>query len=69
MSTTHFTRMLSKPETQAILKPLRKLEGLTIIKTDSGYTVTNDTTEELVLRAMIGTRGYLVRFHKEYFNA
>jgi hypothetical protein len=60
--------MLSKPETQAILKPLRKQAGLTIVKANGGYTVTNDATEELVMQAMIGTRGYLVRFHKEYFN-
>jgi hypothetical protein len=67
-TSTHFTRMLTKPETQDILKALRKRDDMEVSKVTGGYSVL-DNEGQLVLRAMIGTRGYLVRFNKGWFNA
>jgi hypothetical protein len=51
--------VMSKPRLQQTLKDCRR-NGFTVDKRNSGYDVFND--DQLIMRAMIGTSTYLVRF-------
>ena len=57
------SRVFAKPALQGALKDLRA-NGFNVTKVDGGYTVTYDHVsngEQLMLKAMNGARGYLVR--------
>lgn len=56
------TKIISKPNMQRLLKCLR-LEGYEVSKCPTGYLVVVDGT--LMLKAMMGHNGYLVRFSPE----
>ena len=59
-------KVWDKPFTQKILKSLRTA-GYTVTKIANGYTATaTDGTE--VFKAMIGTRGYLIRHEDGLFE-
>lgn len=55
----------SKPATQAAIKSLREA-GIKVNKIDSGYESFIKTT--LIFRAMVGSRGYLVRYDERIFE-
>ena len=57
--------IVSKRAMQSALKRLRNV-GYTVNKVNSGYTVYDN--EELILKAMIGTGSYLVRYNKDYID-
>ena len=59
------SRIWTKQQTQATIKALRA-EGYDVDKMPSGYSVVvGDTT---IFKAMIGTRGYLVRYDENLFS-
>lgn len=59
------SRIWTKPQTQEAIKALRNA-GLTVDKVGSGYEckVNNNT----VFKAMVGSRGYLVRYDQNLFQ-
>jgi hypothetical protein len=61
--------MWTKKETQQTLKALRKA-GYAVAKDDGMYTVTipGDDSGKSYLTAMIGTRGYLIRYEPSLFG-
>lgn len=59
-------RRIPKPALQAMLKALRAAQ-LNVTKTNGIYTCTNDA-EQLLLRAMPGSRDYLVRMVPDLFE-
>ena len=58
------SRIWTKKQTQATIKDLRKL-GLPVLKVSSGYEAKVGDT--LLFKAMVGTNGYLVRYHEQLF--
>lgn len=58
------SRIIAKKEFQTILRDLRQANFI-VTKLRSGYSVVFGNTE--VLRAMQGTRNYLVRFDNKLF--
>ncbi len=60
------TKLWTKKETQATLKALRD-SGFQVEKSQSGYKAYG-IDNELVLHAMIGTRGYLVQYSNGLFE-
>ncbi len=60
-------RIWTKPQTQAALRALT-VAGLAVNKTPGGYIARLSTGKE-VFRAMQGTRGYLVRYVADLFEA
>jgi len=62
----YVSRLILKPDLQAMLRALRKHPAMTVTKVSGGYTVTDDV-DNIALQAMIGTRAYLVRFNKGWF--
>jgi len=62
-----YTRILSKPQTQALLKQLRSDDDLEVTKLNSGYEVVDIMRDDaLVFRAMNGNNSYLCRINEEY---
>lgn len=59
-------RRIPKPALQAMLKALRAAQ-LNVTKTNGIYTCTNDDAQ-LLLRAMPGSRDYLVRMVPDLFE-
>lgn len=57
------TQLFSKKQTQAVIKGLRH-EGYHVVKDDYGYNVYMSALpgDKRVLTAMVGSRGYLVRY-------
>ena len=62
----YVSRLILKPDLQVMLRALRKHPAMTVTKIAGGYTVTDDL-DNIALKAMIGTRAYLVRFNKGWF--
>ena len=64
MSTT--SRIVSKRNFQSLLGKFRKDEKFVVTKLDAGYTVhflsDKEAEARLVIKAMIGTNGYLTRY-------
>jgi len=60
------TRMLTKPQTQEILRDLRK-SGYKVTKKSSGFYKVYDGDEE-VFAAMVGHNGYLIRYKQGLFQ-
>ena len=60
------TRILSKKNTQQILKNL-KHNGIKVEKVDGGFYKCYDENTK-VFSAMIGRNDYLCRFNPDYFN-
>lgn len=58
------TKIWTKAQTQATIKALRGA-GYEVKKLDSGYSMILDNVE--LFKAMIGTRGYLVRYDSNLF--
>ena len=63
----YVSRLILKPDLQAMLRALRKHPAMTVAKVSGGYTVTDDV-DNIALQAMIGTRAYLVRFNTGWFS-
>jgi len=63
----YVSRLILKPDLQALLRALRKHPAMTVAKVSGGYTVTDDV-DNIALQAMIGTRAYLVRFNTGWFS-
>jgi len=62
-----YTRILTKPAVQNLLKLMRREEDLEVTKVNSGYEVVDIMREdEFVFKAMIGTMGYLCRINAAY---
>ena len=61
------TKILSKPETQKMIKALRNA-GLTVKKIVGGYRCVNKC-EKQIFRAMEGSRGYLVNYVDGLFES
>jgi len=59
------SKVIMKRDFQSILKTLKD-SGFTVTKLDAGYTVHNDRV--LVLKAMQGSQGYLVRMFEHLFE-
>ena len=57
--------VVSKPAMQATLKALRN-SGYKVEKVNGGYTAHDNG--ELILKAMIGTGSYLVRYNVDYIG-
>lgn len=60
------SRIMTKPEFQVMRKALIK-QGFDVKKLDGGYELVH-TDGLLLMRAMIGTKGYLVRYVKDLFE-
>lgn len=59
------SRVWPKKQTQQAIKALRQA-GMSVKKIDSGYELkTKDGT--ILFKAMIGSRGYLVRYAEQLF--
>ena len=62
-----YTRILSKPAVQNLLKLMRRDASLEVTKLGAGYEVTDMTQDDaFVFRAMNGNRGYLCRVNADY---
>jgi hypothetical protein len=62
------TQMWTKPYLQMALKELRK-SGYKVERLDHGYTVIMpDEPRMVVLKALTGSRGYLVSFDQKLFD-
>jgi hypothetical protein len=59
------TRIWTKQQTQKTIKALR-LAGYAVNKVPNGYESTLD--DNLIFKAMIGTRGYLIRYDANLFS-
>lgn len=59
------TKLWTKKETQSVLKTLRR-EGYQVEKISYGYKV-YDGGNDIVLEAMTGHRGYLIRYEEGFF--
>jgi hypothetical protein len=60
------SRLWSKNETRKAVAALRASQLFTIDVTETGFIVTHSQAGE-VFSAMIGTRGYLVRYYEQLF--
>ena len=63
-------QLFSKSQLQRVLRDLRK-EGYHVVKLDYGYSVYMSALpgDTRVLKAMVGTRGYLVKYDPELLTA
>jgi hypothetical protein len=65
------TRIWSKPVTQCFIKRLREA-GYTVDRVPNGYVCHHQFTPDcldLVFKAMIGSRGYLVHVNDRYVKS
>jgi hypothetical protein len=67
-------KMWTKPETQDVIKNLRK-SGYKVLKGAMGYNIVDEETNKVwkhegrdLFRALPGTRGYLVSYHPDLFS-
>jgi len=62
-----YTRILSKPAVQQILRMLRTDEDLEVSKRNGGYEVVDVMRDDaFVFRAMNGNRNYICRINADY---
>ena len=62
-----YTRILTKPAVQNLLKLMRRDDDLEVTKLNSGYEVVDTMRDDtFVFKAMIGTMGYLCRVNADY---
>lgn len=64
MSIKMVSKVWNKPQTQQIIKMLRDA-GVNVEKIENGYQAY--AGEHLIFKAMVGTRGYLVRYAEKLF--
>lgn len=60
------TKVFSKPQTQQVIKDMRSA-GYTVDKLDGGYEC--KLYGNLIFKAMIGNRGYLIRYDAQLLTA
>ena len=65
MSTEYKTRLMAKKDFQQLRNDF-KAQGFPVLKIDSGYILHLGDT--LLLKAMNGSRGYLVRYKADLFE-
>jgi hypothetical protein len=64
------TQVFPKKSLQDVLKQARKQGGYDVVKGDGSYEIyADDNREELVLRALVGSAGYLVTYTEELLGA